>query len=235
MGQVPAYLIIGDGRVARHVRHYLSLLGVSHDTWHRAQPLTDLASRLATATHILVLIKDDAIALFVQEYLSNTTAQKIHFSGALVMPGAVGAHPLMTFGQDLYTLEKYKSIPFVLDEGAPDLATLLPGLPNPFAYLPFSQKAKYHAMCVLAGNFSCLLWQKFFSTLENDFSMPVNIGLPYLLQQTENIARDYKTALTGPLARGDAATLQKNIDALTGDAFQAVYQSFVDAYRRELP
>lgn len=235
VGQVPAYLIIGQGRVARHMGCYLTLLNIPFTTWHRAEPPADLTARARAATHILVLIRDGAIEPFVHEHLRDLPVVKIHFSGALATPAAVGAHPLMTFGDDLYTLEKYKSIPFVLDEGAPDMSELLPGLSNPSVRLPAAQKAKYHAMCVLAGNFSCLLWQKFFSTLTTEFHFPPGFGIPYLLQQAENIARDPASALTGPLARGDDVTLAKNIQALEGDAFQAVYKSFVDAYRKERP
>jgi 3-methyl-2-oxobutanoate hydroxymethyltransferase len=56
--------------------------------------------------------------------------------------------------------------------------------------------------------------------------------MPYLRQQAENLMVDYKTALTGPLLRGDHATLARNIGALQGDPFQKIYQSFVDTYAK---
>jgi predicted short-subunit dehydrogenase-like oxidoreductase (DUF2520 family) len=134
----------------------------------------------------------------------------------------------MTFNTGLYGLDKYQSIPFVVDATAPPFAALLPGLPNPHVTLAPELKAKYHALCVLSGNFSCLLWQKFFAALESEFHLPVSTAHPYLRQQMENLLTDYTTAFTGPLARGDRETIEKNLKALEGDPFQRIYQSFVD-------
>jgi predicted short-subunit dehydrogenase-like oxidoreductase (DUF2520 family) len=226
MRQVPHYLIIGNGRVARHFRHYFSLLNIPVSVWHRPESLARLKELSRAATHILVLVSDQAIEPFIAEHLQGVSAAKIHFSGALVSELAQGAHPLMTFNKSLYTLEKYQSIPFIVDTAE----TVLPGLPNRHFYLPPEMKAKYHALCVLSGNLSCLLWQKFFDTLVSDFHLPAEAGHAYLRQQTENLLEDYASALTGPLARGDQATIQKNLVALEGDPFRRIYQSFVEAY-----
>ncbi len=226
MRQVPQYLIIGGGRVARHLGHYLSLLHIPFSQWRRADGAAALAPLAARATHILIAISDAAIEPFIREHLQDAKAVKIHFSGALETPLAVGAHPLTSFNPGLYDLETYMSVPFVTDAGVPD--DLLPGLPNRCLPLPRGQKAKYHAMCVLAGNFSCLLWQKFFASLKDDFGLPPEAGEAYLKQVTQNLLADPATAFTGPLARGDVETIRKNLAALDGDAFRAIYQSFVD-------
>lgn len=189
-----------------------------------------LRAKAAAATHILILIRDDAIADFAQFHLSGFDALKIHFSGALVAAGIYGAHPLMTFGPDLYTRDKYQSIPFIIEDDAPDFAALLPGLPNTHARIKKSDKAKYHALCAMAGNFSCLLWQKLMHSFAAEFSLPPEVAQAYLRQQTDNLIADYTTALTGPLARGDSATVQKHLVALKGDPFHDVYQSFIAAY-----
>jgi hypothetical protein len=87
---------------------------------------------------------------------------------------------------------------------------------------------------VLSGNFSCLLWQKFFTHLEKEFQIPRSIAHSYLNQVTENLLLDPQTALTGPLVRGDQDTVAKNILALASDPFQDVYQSFVKCYQQML-
>ena len=230
MRQVPNYLIIGNGRMARHFRHYLSLLGVDFSQWNRSESPAHLEELAQTATHIPVLISDQAIEPFITEHLQKSSAVKVHFSGALVSEKAYGTHPLMTFGTKLYTLDKYLSIPFVVDATAPPVETLLPGLPNPHVMLSPALKAKYHAMCVLSGNFSCLLWQKFFNTLESEFHLPAETGHAYLRQQMENLLTDHTAAFTGPLARGDTETIQKNLAALEEDPFQSIYQNFVEIY-----
>lgn len=232
MRQVPTYLIIGNGRVARHFRHYLSSLSLLNFQWSRADDRALLQPLVKKASHILLLVSDGAIETLAQEI--ETSAFKIHFSGALVTPHAFGAHPLMTFGSSLYAPEKYKEMTFIVDRGAPDFSELLPGLPNPHAVLDPALKGKYHALCVMAGNFSCILWQKLFEDFAGEMGLRPDVAHPYLRQQMENLISDHKTALTGPLARGDNATIARNLAALDGDPFKKVYQSFVDVYKEKV-
>lgn len=232
MRQVPRYLLIGNGRVARHFQHYFSLLGLSCSTWQRSQPDRQLEQQLNAVTHVLILINDQQIEEFIALHLKNTKALLLHFSGSLVSEKAHGVHPLMTFNQDLYSLEQYQGIPFVMDEDAPAFEVVLPGLSNAHVRLPKALKAKYHALCVLSGNFSCLLWQKLFNSLEQEFNFPPAMAQMYLQQQTKNLLTNPQTALTGPLIRNDKATIEKNLAALAGDPFQKVYESFVVCYQQ---
>lgn len=231
MRQVPTYLIIGNGRVARHFSHYLGLLKIEYHQWDRSQPFSALQTRLAEVTHVLILLHDDAIESFIAAHLSSLIAKRIHFSGSLVTPAAYGAHPLMTFGHDLYAEAEYRSISFIIDADAPSFEELLPGFPNQHIRLSSDQKAKYHALCVLGGNFSCLLWQKCLSEFENELNIPASAAHPYMQRQIQNLMTDYHTALTGPLIRNDMKTMNKHLQALANDPFRAVYQSFVECYR----
>jgi len=233
MGQVPHYLLIGNGRVSRHFQHYFSLLNISFSLWHSNFSLATLNEQLKSCTHILILISDDAIESFITENLNNTTALRIHFSGSLSLEQAYGAHPLMTFSSDLYAKERYLTIHFVIDDDAPDFEILLPGIPNSHSRLQKINKEKYHALCVLSGNFSCMLWQKLFSSLENEFNIPQSAAYPFLQQQTQNLLDHYQSALTGPLVRDDKKTITKNLAALSEDLFQQVYQSFVSCYQMQ--
>src|SRR3990167_6008005 len=232
MNKTPRYLIIGNGRVARHFCHYLTLLHLDFTTWHRQNPLDELYQALPQVSHVLLLISDDAIETFVKQHLKNTDVICIHFSGSLLSQRAYGTHPLMCFSNNLYDLPHYKTIPFIVDDHAPDFNYLLPGLPNQHMRLPTALKAKYHALCVLSGNFSCLLWQKLFSSFEQEFNFPASIAHPYLQQQTLNLITNAKTALTGPFVRDDTATIEKNLVALDTDPFAEVYQSFVACYQQ---
>ncbi len=230
MRQVPRYLLIGNGRVARHMQQYFTFLGLSFITWQRNQSHTQLQQQINDVTHILLLISDQQIEDFIALHLHNAQALLVHFSGSLVSDKAHGAHPLMTFNQALYSLEQYQRIPFVIDQDAPAFDSLLPGLSNSHVRLDKSFKAKYHALCVLSGNFSCMLWQKLLRSLEQEFHIPASIAHEYLQQQTCNLIKNPETALTGPLVRGDVLTIEKNVAALEGDAFQQVYESFVKCY-----
>ncbi len=233
MRQVPQYVLIGNGRLARHFRHYFAGLGVAFKTWHRGQKVQILEQSLQKATHILLLISDQAIEPFIDAHLQDSDAVFIHCSGSLVSEKAYGVHPLMTFGISLYAPEFYPQIPLVIDQDAPPFAELLPGLNHPHAYLSTALKPKYHAFCVLAANFSCMLWQKLFRGFEAELQLPKNLAHPFLLRQMSNLLEDPERALTGPLVRNDQVTIQKNLDALAGDAFQAIYQSFITCYQQE--
>ena len=104
MGQVPTlqkpYLIVGGGRLASHISHYFKLLDIPFYCWHRNHE-HPLSTFLTLTEKVLLAVSDDAI-----EPLSETIPQKttIHFSGALTLPKVESAHPLFTFGPDLYDL-----------------------------------------------------------------------------------------------------------------------------------
>ena len=136
----------------------------------------------------------------------------------------------MTFGHDLYDLATYRSVPFILDSGGTPFDQLLPGLPNPSFTIPASDRPYYHALCVMAGNFSTILWQKLFDELQGRFGIPGSAARPYLAQVTTNLLADASRSLTGPLARGDVETIGANLTALEGDPFHAVYAAFARAY-----
>src|SRR5690606_28458886 len=108
----------------------------------------------------------------------------VHCSGALGIPGIAGAHPLMTFGPELYSLDSYRRIPFMIDQGF-SLEQLLPGLPNPHNHISVEHKAQYHALCVMAGNFPQILWravsQRFAALGVGDDALG-----PYLQQSLQN-------------------------------------------------
>ena len=238
------FLILGSGRVAQHFWHYLTLLKLPARRWSRQlekQPGAEFLSLVSEVTHVLVLVNDQAIepliekAQAVMKEASIDPSKKtwLHFSGALQTPLAFGCHPLMTFPADAkYTLETYQRIPFVIDQGAPDSNKLLPGLPNVTYRIDPKKRALYHALCVMSGNFSAMLWQKFFATLEKDLLIPPKAGLPYFEAITENIKRNPNTAVTGPLTRGDHKTLDKNLSALRDDPFEPVFRAFIEAYQR---
>lgn len=246
MRQVPhsdlsyTYTIIGDGRMARHFAHYLSLLNIPYEQWSRRRDpaFIELPQVLARSKRLLLLISDDAIADFVEQHVKNLHREPaltvIHFSGSLVMPGVVGAHPLMTFADILYDKNTYQHIAWMLDDNQMDFTERFPGLPNASFYIPAQDKAYYHALCVLSGNFTAMLWQKTFAEFARRWQVPNAAVQPYLKQITQNLCTDAKQALTGPLVRGDMQTIARNQAALQGDAFADVYSAFVEAYQASL-
>ncbi len=236
MRQVPQrvpYAILGAGRLARHFCRYFDLLGIAYLQWSRQQDphYQQLVQIIAAADRVLILLTDSAIEIFIQENPILKNKLLIHCSGQLVSQLACGAHPLMTFAADLYSVESYQQIPFVIEQEGPTFNELFPGLNNPHFAIPQSAKAFYHALCVMSGNFTCLLWQKFFQELETKLQMPKEVAYPYMQQIFANLQQNSSVALTGPLARGDQTTITKNLNSLESDPFQKIYQAFVEVYQ----
>lgn len=230
MRQVP-YAILGAGRAAQHFCHYFTLLGIPYCQWSRQQNKSDLTKIIAQSERILILINDDVIEAFILENPRLRNKTLLHCSGRLISPLAFGAHPLTSFSKELYDLETYQKIPFILDQYCPAFAELFPGLSNPSYRISSELKNFYHSLCVLSGNFTCMLWQKFFTELENKFKLPKAVAFPYMRQIFTNLQQD-TIALTGPLVRGDQHTIAANLAALQDDPFQQVYQTFLEIFKK---
>jgi predicted short-subunit dehydrogenase-like oxidoreductase (DUF2520 family) len=226
------YLVIGDGRLARHLCHYLKLSELPFDQWSRKQALVYLKGLTERATHVFIAISDGGIEPFLKAhpFLLNRTC--VHFSGALVSSLAPSAHPLMTFGPDLYELETYQTISFILERGRSRFAELFPDFTNASFEIEASQKPLYHALCAMSGNFTVLLWEKVFAQFSNELGVPIDVLYPYLTQVAANLIQSPKgeSVLTGPLARSDFGTIEKHLAALGTDPYAGVYRAFVEAF-----
>lgn len=226
-------LLIGSGRVARHLSHYLSLLNIHFETWDRAQDPHAISRKVAEATHILLAISDSALESFYGKHLAGHDKVVVHFSGAHHFDDMIAAHPLMTFGPDLYSLETYKKIHFALT-GTKDLPSAIPGLENSYSVLAAEDKALYHAYCVLGGNFTTLLVNKMLEGLES-LNIPRQAASIYIQQTLENTLASSSKALTGPLARKDVSTVEANLEALKNDPYLEVYKSFLKIHWSDYP
>jgi predicted short-subunit dehydrogenase-like oxidoreductase (DUF2520 family) len=185
---------------------------------------------LEGASHILLAISDDSLESFLDQYPELSARSLVHFSGSRVIENIAGLHPLMTFGRETYDLATYRSIPFVSEHGRLGFGEIFPALQNPSWVIEPGLKPLYHALCVMAGNFPALLWNKVFRDFEGKLGLPHEILGPYLAQTLENTLADGGQALTGPLARGDYHTVQQNIAALGGDAYAEVYRAFAHSH-----
>jgi len=237
------YAILGGGRLGRHMRHYLSLLNLPVTCWTRdrtasfnSHSVSDTETRLQKtiepASHVLLLVSDGAILELLKRYPFLHEKNLVHCSGALSIPGVAGAHPLMTFSHELYTLEHYRRIPFMVDKGHA-FSEWLPGLPNPCFAIGPEEKPRYHALCVMAGNFSQIIWQAAAERF-SQMGLPPSTLEPYLQQVVTNFVRNPGSALTGPLSRGDQATIERNLVALDGDPLESLYRAFLTYYESGL-
>ncbi|MES2802171.1 MAG: DUF2520 domain-containing protein [Bdellovibrionota bacterium] len=209
-------IIIGHGRIAKHLIHWCSLLQKNPRVWHRADNgHTEVNSlNLQNIDYIWLAISDNALVSFYEESLKPIlSGQKVvHFSGTVHHPEMISAHPLMTFSHELYDLTTYNKIYFGLT-GADSLSEALPGLSNPFFKIAASDKPLYHALCVAAGNLPQLLWSETQAQFV-DLKIPQEAVKNYVQQSLTNFFKQGSAAVTGPIVRNDTVTIAKNLSAL---------------------
>jgi predicted short-subunit dehydrogenase-like oxidoreductase (DUF2520 family) len=236
----PIFGLIGDGRLARHLAHYFQLLYTSDlplRHWSR-QSGRDLFTSLEDCSTLLLAVSDRAIEPLAKEIRSKPGFENrtlIHFSGALFTDQAWGFHPLMTFSNTLYSLERYESIPFLIDENGPSFTEIFPGLKNPSARIAPDKKALYHAWCVIGGNFTAFLWTQMFEAFANDLGIDPHLAIPYLKQVGENLIQDPKAARgtwAGPIVRKDVETIERHLSALSNHPYKDIYRAFLEAHGR---
>lgn len=224
------YLLIGSGRLARHLQNYFNLLHIPFLSWSRkcSEPLNSLLGR---ADKVLLLISDSAIQDFVQTHLRDFHGPVIHMSGALVVPGITWVHPLMTFGDELYDLEFYKQIGFATPEiGA--MKALFPELRNSSFVIPDAAKSLYHAWAVIGGNLTSMLAAETLQELQS-LNVPPESTKLYLTKSLSNVLEKGSRAVTGPLARKDLVTIQRNMSALNEEQ-KKLYAAFVEKFAPEV-
>jgi len=237
---MPVYGLLGSGRLAGHLTHYFREEGLAVRRWaRRPDPQVNtlavsdhpnaedrLQAAITDCSHVLVLLSDDAIAPFVERHEFLRDKVLIHCSGSQSIPGLNGAHPLMTFGPDLYELERYRAVPFVTDAEGLSFTELFPGLANSHYTLPADKKALYHAYCVISGNFSGILWERIIAEFETRLGLPREVLNPYMAQVFANLA-SADDVVTGPLVRRDIKTIARNLEALKGSDLKDVYEAFL--------
>jgi predicted short-subunit dehydrogenase-like oxidoreductase (DUF2520 family) len=137
---------------------------------------------------------------------------------------AVGAfHPLQALaGADSAPLLRGSS--FAIEAGEPlrrTLAGLVDDMGGHLLELPPSGRALYHAAAVLAGNAPLALLARATSLLEEAGVAPAEAhrALAALLAGAASNASKGgpASALTGPVVRGDAVTVQRHLDVLSAD------------------
>ena len=223
------FLVIGSGRWAQHLQKSLALARVSYSNWaRRLHSEAQLGLELEKSSHVWLAVSDQALQEWADR-LRHIKGLLLHSSGALEIKGVHSVHPLGSFSFETYPDNFYRQFAFVTTSDLPR-PVLIDQLPNPLFKIPATDKIFYHSLCVLAGNGSVLLWQKFFSEMQKMGLSREVLGF-YAQRIFENLLTHPESALTGPLVRNDYVTLQKDLNALENDPYQKVLQSLALAYQ----
>lgn len=224
-------LLVGRGRLAKHLNYWNQSVQTSNQIliWDRTQQTDLLKNCIQQCSLVWLAISDSSLTDFYTEYLKDSGKTVVHFSGAFSHPEMISAHPLMSFSHDLFEKSVYEKIHFALT-GADSLETALPGFKNSFTKIAASEKALYHALCVLAGNFPQLLWNETLKEFRK-LNIPDQAVDLYLKQIVNNFVNLKEQSITGPLVRKDLGTIEKNLQALEGkSSLQSIYKNFNDNF-----
>lgn len=220
-----SHLIIGKGRVGTTFFRYMRAIELDASIISHTE-VNDID--LTDVKIIYLAIPDDAIEPFIVSHPILKTRELVHFSGSIFIEGVNGCHPLMSFNNEFYGYKKLSQVPFICDQKT--INELIPEIINPSFPISKDDKAYYHSLCVMAGNFTSLLWNKFFTETDSKFNIPKEHSSIFFEQVMNNIKHCHKESLTGPLVRRDYKTINKNIDALNNDSYQDIYKAFVGSF-----
>jgi predicted short-subunit dehydrogenase-like oxidoreductase (DUF2520 family) len=195
---------------------------------------TDVDGAVARATVILICVADAEIAPIVSSLSSRPLAGKIvlHTSGVtgaeLLAPlrkrgAAVGClHPLYTFPDPLRASADLRGACIAVDGDRKALRaarSLALGLAATPLRVPGSARAIYHLIASLMANDLVALLDIGLDLAARRLGMTAARAraafLPLVRAAVENVARQGpRRALTGPVARGDAGTIARHLNAL---------------------
>lgn len=225
-------IIFGNGRVgasmARYARHLMVDVGVVSHAEAADRP--GVAARIAAADIVAAALPDDRLEAWLATWRPTIGDRRaIHFSGARQIDGMTGYHPLYSFPKEPLSPETMAGITIAREAGAPPFASVLPGAANPEFEVKSEDRAFYHALAVLSGNFAAHLWNEAAKAFGARF--PVAPGDPmayYVAGVVDRFRENPSDSATGPIARKDAATVAANLAALSHEPrLRALYLAFL--------
>ncbi len=216
--------VVGRGRVGRS----LAAAMPARDVPARLCATADAGSACAGATAALLCVPDDAIEGACERAMGATPPPSLvgHVSGASTLEAlacataggsaAFSVHPLQTFADGETDVAGVPAAVAGGDAGAEAFAAGLAGLLGmlPFA-VPEEQRAAYHAAACIASNFLVTLEESAESLLGSaGIAGGRELLAPLVRRTAANWAEQGGAALTGPIARGDEATVERHRAAL---------------------
>ncbi len=220
---IPALAIIGAGRVGRAIHSAARAEGIDSTLAGRA----DAGEACQNAEVALLCVPDTAIEEACKSTASAPSLRFVgHTSGAIGLRAldaaaargkeTFGLHPLQTITDDNPELIGSSCAVDGSTREASELAESLAqrlGM-RPFA-IPEEQRAAYHAAAAIASNFLVALEESAAQLLERTGAEDARELLaPLVLRSAANWAARGPEALTGPIARGDEATVERHLEAI---------------------
>jgi predicted short-subunit dehydrogenase-like oxidoreductase (DUF2520 family) len=208
--------LVGPGRLGRTLHHLLAAAGDPPALVGRGEPVPpcDLA---------VLCVPDRAVAAVAAALPPGPIV--LHTAGALglevLAPHAErgSLHPLMTFPGPEVAVPAPRSVPAAV-AGTPAALSAARALCERLGFRSFlvpGDRRLYHAAAVLSGNLATLLATEGARLLRAagvEDPEAREVLLPLVHQSVANSVHGLRAALTGPIARGDGATLAAHVRAM---------------------
>jgi predicted short-subunit dehydrogenase-like oxidoreductase (DUF2520 family) len=215
----------------------------------------DKALAVRKGQWIILSVPDDEIEKTARELATSNMEWEgrfvFHCSGLhsteslkhLEKRGALAAsiHPIQSFPQKKPTLDVFRGIYFGLEgkgkalELAKRVARQLEGR---YVILESKDKPLYHVACSMASNFLVTLLDAVSFLLEQtglDENVNSQILFPLVQGTLQNVKNfDTRSALTGPIFRGDEESIQKHLKALRKFPLQKKLYQELSAYTLQI-
>lgn len=241
--------------LARAGHEVVAATGVSAQSRERAARMLPGAEILPTdetvavAELVLLAVPDDVLRPLVAgladtgvwrtgQLAAHTSGS--HGIGALDPAAARGVlalalHPVMTFAGRSEDLDRLDGAAFgvtALDEVRPVAESLVLEMGGEPVWVPEAARALYHASLTIASNHLVTLVNDSMSLLSGaGVAEPARLVAPLLSASLDNVLRLGDAALTGPVSRGDVATVRTHVRTLAATAPETV-PSYVALARR---
>ena len=218
--------VVGRGRVGRSLAAAAERAGIEVRLVAR-DDLEAIPRRAA----VLLCVPDEAIAAVAQELASTQVSLVGHVSGATTLDALAAAteqsaatfslHPLQTFAHGETPVE---GTPAAIAGSTQESLVYARSLAEALEMRPFeADRAAYHAAGAMASNLLVALEESAVELLaRNGVENARELLAPLVLRTASNWAERGPAALTGPIARGDHATVQRHRVALAESAPELV-------------
>jgi predicted short-subunit dehydrogenase-like oxidoreductase (DUF2520 family) len=220
--------VIGPGRVGRAVSKALASVG-----WEVLAALgrhDDLTNAAEGVDVLLITTPDDTIGRVAASVAPRNGTVVVHCSGTHTLdvlcphPRRASLHPLAAIPDDVAGLERLLGGCAFAVDGDPVAEAIARQLGGRAFRVAPEDRVRYHAAAVIASNHLVALFGQV-ERIANEIGLPVDAYLDLAAQTLDNIRRlGPAAALTGPVARGDWATVYRHLLAI-GSAERPAYEA----------
>lgn len=232
--------------LARAGHEVVAVSGVSEQSRERARrrlpgvPILPPDETIGAAELVLLAVPDDVLRPLVAglaeagvwrsgQLVAHTSgAQGIGVLDAAAARGvlALALHPVMTFAGRPEDLDRLDGATFgvtALDELRPVAESLVVEMGGEPVWVPEPARALYHTALTVGSNHLVTLVNDALDLLDGArVADPARLLAPLLSASLDNALRLRDAALTGPVSRGDVATVASHVATLTRTAPEAL-------------